>query len=123
MRPLRPALAVLALFALGHGAEAADADAGSRVFKSQCGSCHVLDKGKKGTGPSLLGIVGRASGSVPGYKYSAANQNAKLVWDAATLDKYLTKPSAVVPGTTMTYAGLRNDAQRADLIAYLATLK
>ena len=74
-------------------------------------------------GPSLFGVVGRQTGSVPGFHYSPANQGAHLTWDAATLDKYLQSPRTVIPGTTMTYGGLKDDTKRADLIAYLSTLK
>ena len=74
-------------------------------------------------GPSLFGVVGRKSGSVPGFRYSPANQSANVTWDQAILDKYLQSPRSVIPGTIMTYAGLKDDTKRADLIAYLATLK
>ena len=74
-------------------------------------------------GPSLFGVVGRPAGKVPGFRYSAANQATDIVWTPEVLDKYLTAPKAVVPGTTMLYAGLKDDAKRADLIAYLGTLK
>jgi cytochrome c len=103
-------------------ARAADADAGQAVFKTQCGICHSVVQDKNMVGPSLFGIVGRKSGSVEGFHYSAANKNAGITWDAATLDKYLTAPREVVPGTIMTYLGLKDDAKRADVIAYLATL-
>jgi len=96
---------------------------GERVFKSQCGTCHTVEEGKNRVGPSLAGIVGRKSGQVPGFKYSAANKNADITWTPETLDKYLINPKAMVPGTTMTYIGLKNEKQRADLIAYLATRK
>jgi cytochrome c2 len=116
------ALAMLAALAAAP-ARAADPAAGERVFKTQCGACHSPLAGKNLVGPSLSGIVGRHSGEVPGFRYSAANKGANLTWDEATLDSYLTNPRAKVPGTTMTYVGLKNDGQRADLIAYLATLK
>ncbi len=74
-------------------------------------------------GPSLFGIVGRETGSVAGYSYSTGNKNAHLTWDDATLNKYLESPRDVVPGTKMTYGGLKDPTKRADLIAYLATLK
>lgn len=93
------------------------------MFKTQCAVCHSPLPGKNGIGPSLFGVVGRTSGQVEKFRYSAANKKGHLTWDAATLDKYLQSPRTVVPGTTMTYAGLKNDTQRADLIAYLATLK
>lgn len=101
---------------------AADAEAGHTLFKSQCSTCHSPVAGKNAVGPSLFGIVGRKSGQIEGFHYSAANKAANLTWDEATLDKYLTSPKTVVPGTIMTYAGVKDDAKRADLIAYLATL-
>ena len=74
-------------------------------------------------GPSLWNIVGRKSGTIEGFRYSTANQNANIVWTPEILDKYLTNPRAVVPGTTMAFAGIRNDAERANVIAYLQSLK
>ena len=104
-------------------AQAADPAAGKSVFSSACSICHSAQPGKNMVGPSLFGIVGRKTGSEPGFHYSPANQGANLTWDVATLDKYLQSPRAVIPGTTMTYGGLKDDTKRADLIAYLATLK
>ena len=101
---------------------AGDATAGQVVFKQQCGICHSPVQGKNMVGPSLFGVVGRTSGSIEGFHYSAANKAAKLTWDTTTLDKYLTAPKEVVPGTIMTYAGLKDDTKRADVIAYLETL-
>ncbi len=74
-------------------------------------------------GPSLAGVVGRKSGQVRNFHYSVANKADGLVWDEATLDRYLTSPSTVVPHTIMTYGGLKDATKRADLIAYLATQK
>jgi cytochrome c len=102
---------------------AADPAAGQAVFKSQCSICHAVQAGKNLVGPSLADIVGRKTGSVSGFHYSVGNQNANLTWDAATLDKYLESPKTVVPGTTMTFAGVKDATKRADLIAYLAMLK
>lgn len=103
-------------------AHAADPEAGQTVFKTQCGICHSVVQDKNMVGPSLFGIIGRKSGSVEGFHYSAANKNADITWDAAILDKYLTAPREVVPGTIMTYLGLKDDTKRADVIAYLETL-
>ena len=114
-------VAALAVGLAGH-AWAADAEAGKATFKSQCSTCHSPVAGKNVIGPSLFGVVGRKSGQIEGFHYSAANKAANLTWDEATLDKYLTNPKGVVPGTTMTFGGLKDDAKRADLIAYLATL-
>ena len=113
----------LALAGLAPQAEAADPAAGKSVFSSACSICHSVQPGKNMVGPSLFGVVGRKTGSVPGFHYSPANQNANLTWDAATLDKYLQSPRTVIPGTIMTYGGMKDDTKRADLIAYLATLK
>jgi cytochrome c len=119
---IRSLIAIALLASVANAAAAADPVAGQKVFKTQCASCHSPVAGKKLVGPSLFGVVGRKAGSVPGFRYSSANQKFGETWDAATLDTYLTKPRDVVPGTSMTYAGLKNVAQRADLIAYLETL-
>jgi len=119
------AAAAVAMMAFTTGsAMAADGDAvaGAKVFKAQCTACHTIIEHKKLIGPSLFGVFGRKAGQED-FHYSDANKNSGLTWDAATLDKYLTSPKTVVPGTLMTYAGLKNDTQRADLIAYLATVK
>ena len=117
------AVLVISCVAWPMSADAADATAGQAVFKTQCGICHSPLAGKNMVGPSLFGIIGRASGTVEGFHYSAANKAANITWNAEILDKYLTSRKAVVPGTIMTYAGLKDDAKRADLIAYLETLK
>jgi cytochrome c len=103
-------------------AGAQDAATGERVFKSQCSICHSVQPGRNIIGPSLYSVVGRHSGTIPGFHYSAANRASGLVWDPGTLDRYLAAPRQVVPGTLMTYPGLKDPHQRADLIAYLATL-
>jgi cytochrome c len=114
-------LALLAIVSTVPG-RAADPDAGQAVFKTQCGICHSPLPGKNMVGPSLFGVVGRKSGSIEGFHYSAANKAADITWTPEVLDKYLTAPREVVPGTIMTYAGLKDDAKRADLIAWLETL-
>jgi cytochrome c2 len=103
-------------------ARAQDAAAGEKVFKSQCDVCHSAQPRRNIIGPSLYSVVGRHSGMIPGFHYSAANRASGLVWDPGTLDRYLAAPRQVVPGTLMTYPGLKDPHQRADLIAYLATL-
>jgi cytochrome c len=101
---------------------AADVEAGGKVFKAQCAACHSVVEHKKIIGPSMFGVVGRKAGTED-FAYSDANKNSGIVWTEAALDPYLTSPKTVVPGTKMTYAGLKNDEQRANLIAYLATVK
>jgi cytochrome c len=103
-------------------AHAQNVEVGQKTFKQQCGLCHDTAAGKNRVGPSLFGVVGRKSGSVDGFHYSDGNKNSGLTWDQATLDKYLADPRGTVPGTTMTYAGVMNEEQRHDIIAYLATL-
>lgn len=123
MRPYMFLAAMAVAASLAQPAAAADPEAGAKVFKTQCGACHSPLAGKNGVGPSLFGVVGRKSGSVEGFRYSAANKSADLTWDEPTLDIYLRDPKAKVPGTIMPFAGLKNDGQRADVVAYLATLK
>jgi cytochrome c len=102
---------------------AGDPAKGATLFKAKCAVCHSLEAGKNKIGPSLFGIVGRPTGSVEGYSYSPANKAAGLTWDVATLDKYLVDPRTMVPGTRMTFPGPKDDGDRADVIAYLSTLK
>jgi len=117
------ALAALALSLPWHAALAADAAAGAAIVKAKCGVCHSVEAGKNRVGPSLFGVVGRHSGSVAGYNYSEANKNSGKTWDEATLDVYLTNPRALVPGTKMAFPGLPSADDRANVIAYLVTLK
>jgi len=102
---------------------AGDATAGASVFQNQCAMCHSVTPGTVGIGPSLAGVYGKPAASSPGYQYSPALIAAKLVWNDATLDKFLTSPQSDVPGTKMPFAGMTDAGQRADVIAYLATLK
>jgi cytochrome c len=114
---------VAAIIVSGTGtAQAQDAEAGAAVFKTQCSICHSVIEGKNMVGPSLFGVVGRQAGQVSGFHYSPANKDSGLTWDAATLDRYLSDPQAVVPKTIMPYPGLKDDTKRANLIAYLSTL-
>ncbi len=99
-----------------------DAAAGEKVF-NQCKACHVTTKGVNRVGPSLNAVVGRKSGSVAGFKYSAANLKSNVTWDAATLFKYLEAPMKFMPGTKMAFAGLKKPEDRANVIAYLSTQK
>lgn len=117
-----PALLVLAALALGVGAHSAAADSGADVFTDNCAVCHSPDAGTNKLGPSLFGIVGRKSGSIGDYTYAPAMKNAGLTWDQATLDKYITDPQSVVPGTKMLFPGLKSADDRKALIQYLATL-
>jgi cytochrome c len=92
------------------------------VFK-QCQACHSAEPGKNGIGPSLAGVYGTKAGDVAGFDFSDAMKNSGLKWDAATLDKYLTSPQTVVPGTRMAFAGLKDSDKRQAVIAYLKAIK
>lgn len=124
VRPLSaPTLTLAVILAAATSAQAQNADNGKTVFRQICGVCHAVVAGKTLIGPTLFEVVGRKSGSVAGFQYSDGNRAANLTWDAATLDRYLADPRGVVPGTKMTYGGLKDDQKRHDLIAYLDTLK
>ena len=118
MRNLFAALAVL-LPTLAH---AQDKAAGQTLFQAQCSACHSTEPGVNNQGPSLAGLFGRKAATAPGFSYSNALTTSGLVWDTATLDAFLANPKRKVPGTTMAIA-IPRAPQRADLIAYLETLK
>jgi cytochrome c len=118
----RTVIAGLLLAGFVTDAFAADPAAGEKIFKAQCGICHTVVAGQNRIGPTLFGVVGRPAGSVPGFNYTADHKKLGVTWDAASLDKYLVNPRAMVPDTSMVYAGLKDDAKRADLVAYLETL-
>ncbi|MBW8270303.1 c-type cytochrome [Caldovatus aquaticus] len=103
-------------------ARAQDPAAGQRVF-NQCRACHTIEQGgRNSVGPNLHGLFGRRAGSVEGFRYSADMREkgeGGLVWNEETLRAYLANPKAVVPRGTMSFVGLRNEQQLADLIAYL----
>src|SRR5215467_13125671 len=101
---------------------AADVEAGKTDFK-KCALCHTIEAGKNKIGPSLFGVVGRKSASVENYTYSEGMKKFDHTWDTQTLDNYLADPRAVVPGTKMIFPGIKDEAERQDVIAYLETLK
>lgn len=94
---------------------------GKQIF-NRCRACHSLQPGRNMIGPSLHDLFGRTAGTEAGYNYSSAMKKAGkdgLVWNANTLFKYLKKPSALVPGNKMPFAGLRKPSDRHDVIAFL----
>jgi cytochrome c len=125
MKAFAAALLAFAAFAsVSTPVQAADAAAGETAFRRLCAACHIVTaEGRRGVGPSLFGVVGRKAGTLEGFRYSNAKRDANLVWAPETLDPYLTNPREFMPGTTMAFAGIRNDAERANVIAYLQTLK
>ncbi len=114
---------VLALTLNAGAALAQDATAGEAVFK-KCHVCHSTEAGKMKVGPSLHGVVGRTPGTLAGYKYSDAMKAfgaSGAKWDEATLDAYLENPRGKVPKVKMIFPGLKNEKDRKDVIAFLAT--
>jgi len=95
---------------------APDAARGEEIY-ARCLACHALAYDR--VGPRHCGLFGRLAGRVPGFDYSQAMQNSGITWNDKTLDRFLANPPAAVPGTTMTYAGVNDPKERADLIAYL----
>jgi cytochrome c len=96
---------------------------GETIVKRVCAVCHTFNQGGQTLiGPNLYGVVDREQASEAGFSYSTALKEKKGKWDYEALNHWLKKPSAYAQGTKMTFAGLNNDQQRADVIAYLRTL-
>jgi len=89
---------------------------GKNAFEKRCTGCHALDHEK--VGPRLAGVVGRTTGAVPGFPYSEAAKKSGVIWSEVVLDKWLTDPESVIPGTDMEFR-LDNARERAAIIAYL----
>ena len=119
----RVALILTLVFCFSATAHAGDPVAGEKVFK-KCKACHVVGKEKNKTGPHLVGLLGRAAGSVDSYKkYSKAMKASGIVWSAKTLDGYLANPKKYLKGTKMAFAGLRKEKDRQNIIAYFESLQ
>lgn len=99
----------------------ADPAAGQTAYRP-CAACHSVDPGENKTGPSLHGVVGRAPGTEEGFSYSSGFADLNDAWTPAELEAFIEAPRTYDPNTKMTYAGMRSIQDRADLIAYLATL-
>lgn len=117
------ALAAGLMMVLPTFASAEDVANGESVFK-KCKACHAVGADAKNkVGPQLNGIVGRKAGTAEGFNYSDAMKNSGKTWDAATLDGYLADPKAYIPGNKMVFVGVKDEKDRKDLVAYLATQK
>ena len=102
---------------------AGDPEAGAKVF-NKCKACHQIGPGAKNVvGPELNGLNGRKTGSVEGYNYSDANKNSGLTWDEATFLEYIAAPQKKIPGTKMTFAGIPDETDRANLWAFVSQFK
>ncbi|MBE9477221.1 MAG: cytochrome c family protein [Proteobacteria bacterium] len=100
----------------------ADVEKGKKVF-SKCKACHKTEDGVNGAGPYLFGIFDREIGKAAGFKYSAGMSDIGGNWDAANLNEFLTKPKTMISDTKMSFAGLKKEVDRVNLIAYLQTIK
>jgi cytochrome c len=109
------------LFALALTAGTALAEEPPQALQA-CAACHSTAQGTNGLGPSLFGVVGRKSGTVPGFNYSRAMKNANLTWSAQDLDAFIANPQEKVPGNRMPFSGLPDAQQRAAIIAYLQSV-
>ena len=114
-------IAPLLLFGASAAHAVGDPAAGQKVF-AKCAACHSTAAGENKIGPSLADVVGRKSGTEPGYSYSAAMKSANITWDDASLDKLLTRPGGFVHGTKM-FLSIPSSTDRQNVIAYLETLK
>jgi len=113
------ALALFVALAIGPCAAAGtagDPGRGEQIYH-RCQGCHSIDRNR--VGPMHKGLFGRKAGSVPGFDYSQAMKESGIVWSEQTLDLFLQGPRKMVPGTKMTFAGVPDAQERADLIAYL----
>jgi len=109
------AIAALATEAVRAGA--ADPERGKTAFE-KCAACHSLDETKV-DGPSLKGVFGRKAGALDDYRYSAAMKRSDVVWDETTIDRYVADPQGFIKGNRMAFAGISDQTERDDLIAYL----
>jgi cytochrome c len=107
----------LALVAGAAGAATKGDPAAGKEIYARCLACHTLASDR--VGPRHCGLFGRRAGSVKGFEYSDAMKRYRVVWSEKTLDRFLANPLKAVPGTNMTYAGVPDPKERADLIAYL----
>jgi cytochrome c len=99
--------------------ETGDPNHGREVFEKRCAGCHALDREKEG--PRLRGVFGRKAGSITSFKYSDAVKSANVIWDASSLDQWLTDPDKLIPDSDMGFR-LSNATDRSDVIAYLKQL-
>jgi cytochrome c len=112
-------LLMTATLMINGAASAQDLANGEKVFR-KCKTCHAVgENAKNKIGPELNGLEGRKSGTVEGYRYTDANKNSGIVWDEAKFLEYIKNPRAKIPGTKMTFIGIKKEDDAKDLWAYL----
>ena len=117
-----PAVAGLTIALPCAAQDAGDPVRGASLFL-QCRACHSVVRGApSGVGPNLWGVVGAKAGLRAGFAYSSSLRQTGITWEPTTLDRWLTQPTAVAPGTTMAFQGVASPRSRSDIIAYLTTL-
>jgi cytochrome c len=113
------AITAMSIAAAANRAAAQDVAAGQHSF-NKCLPCHAIGPDAENKiGPELNGLDGRHSGTAPNYSYSDANKNSGIIWAEATFKEYIKNPAAMVPGTKMTFLGIKNDQEINDLWAYV----
>jgi len=116
---IRSAIFIATALLFGQSGMAADSGQGAAELQ-KCKICHSFDKaGANRVGPKLYGVFGRKAGTVPGFNYSDAMKNSGIVWDDASLAKFLRDPRADLPGNRMSFPGIEDDAVLSDLLRQL----
>ena len=121
MRIIAATMSVVLTFAATMAlAQSGDATRGERLFNQQCKICHTVDKGgRNGVGPNLFGMFGSKAAAVQGFQFSEAMKSSDITWDDKTVGEYLKDPKGRVPDGKMVYAGMKQQEQLDDMIAYL----
>merc|ERR1712060_567007 len=105
------------------GPDDGNAASGAKIFKAKCATCHTCNEGGPNKqGPNLFGVIGRQSGQVEGFKYTAANKNSGVVWTTQAMFDYLTNPKKYIKGTNMAFPGFKKGQDSADVTAYLKSM-
>ena len=110
-------LTVFAVAAFAQG----DPEKGEKTFR-KCKSCHALEVGKNKVGPTLYDIYGSVAGKVKGFKYSKAMASSDIIWEEEALNGFLENPKKYLPGTKMSFSGLKKKSQRENVVAYFKSL-
>lgn len=119
---MKPVVRICATLALPCSLLASTANAAPPASFTACAACHTSD-GTNGLGPSIKGVYGRKAGTARGFTYSPAMKKAGVTWDDETLEAFIANPQKAIPGNLMPFSGVADAKQRAEIIAYLKTVK